>query len=231
VVALGDVDAVADWLREPTGVAVADADSDADIERIVAAWWEHPDVLLAGTAAVIGAAGAHLASSDGPAGEDRPASVGPPRDGPVLVVCGSLHPTARAQLAEIERRHVPIATLVDALTIETLVAAGRLAFVTEIPPGDVDAPVAVAATTALARGVHEVMTAVQLSALVLIGGDTAAAVLGDADVTVHRSIAPGTPVVDVAGFDVPVITRSGGFGSEHALVDLLETLRTGALAP
>ena len=60
----------------------------------------------------------------------------------------------------------------------------------------------------------------------MLGGDTVAAVAGDASVVVHGSIGVGTAWAEVAGFDQPVITRSGGFGSEHALVELIGRCRT-----
>ncbi len=97
---------------------------------------------------------------------------------------------------------------------------------TDIPVGDVDEPVAVAAAAGLARGVADLRRRVPLGALVVIGGDTAAAVLGSADVTVQGSVDPGTAWGTVEGLDVPIVTRSGGFGSDHSLVELLRSIRS-----
>ena len=57
--------------------------------------------------------------------------------------------------------------------------------------------------------------------LIVIGGDTAAALLGDALVVVHGSVRPGTALVESLVVDVPVITRAGGFGAIDALSELL----------
>ena len=218
VVELGGRDRVETWLAAPAGVAVADAATGADIEAAVAAWrGGRDDVVLAGTAAVIGAA----APMRGPAGP------GPVVDGPILVVCGSVHPAARAQLAAAERSGITVTTIADHLSARRLRDDGVLVLATEIPVGDVDEPLAVAAATALAGGVADLRREVELGALVVIGGDTAAAVFGDAAVSVLGTVAPGTAWAEVAGFDMPVITRSGGFGSERALVDLVRsTLRS-----
>jgi len=60
--------------------------------------------------------------------------------------------------------------------------------------------------------------------LIILGGDTAAAVLGDSSVEVYGSVDIGTAWARVTGFGQPVITRSGGFGSDHALVDLVRSM-------
>ena len=213
-----DRDRVGDWLGEPVGVAVADAASDDDIEAVVATWAHgRDDVVLAGTSAVIGAA----VPAHGPVG------AAPVIVGPILVVCGSVHPVARAQLVEAERAGIPVTTLADHLTARRLDEVGVLVLASETPVGDVDEPLAVAAATSLAGGVADLRRDRALGALVVIGGDTAAAVFGESAVSVQGTVAPGTAWARVAGFDMPVVTRSGGFGSERALVDLVRgTLRT-----
>ena len=216
---LTDRHAVASWLASPVGVAVADAASDDDISAIVSAWAgaDH-DVVLAGTSAVIGAAA--------PDGASGVAAARPTTDGPILVVCGSVHPMARAQLAEAERAGIVVATIADDLTARRLGDAGELVLATEIPVGDVDEPLAVAAASSLASGLADLRRDVALGALVVIGGDTAAAVFGHAAVSVRGTVAPGTAWASVDGFEMPVITRSGGFGSDRSLVDLVrKTLR------
>ena len=215
VVEVADTEQLGAWLADPAGIAVADAHSDDDIAAIVDAWAQNPEVVLAGPSAVVGRART---------GHVPPASL-PQLDGPVLVVCGSVHPLARAQLAFAERRGTPVTTLADEITARQLVDHGTLALVTEIPVGDVDAPMAIAAAAGLARGVTDLRARVELAALVLIGGDTAAAVLDGRPAVVHATAGPGTAWVTVDGDPLPVITRSGGFGSEAALVELLRDLR------
>jgi uncharacterized protein YgbK (DUF1537 family) len=167
---------------------------------------------------VVGAAGAAL-------GLGGDAASPPLVDGPILIVCGSVHPAARIQIEVAERQGVPVVHIADDVSARSLADAAALVLATEIPVGDVDEPIAVAAAAGLARGVRELHRLVPLAALVIIGGDTAAAVLGPTDVTVHGSVEPGTAWCSVDDYDVPVITRSGGFGSDQALLDLLRKLR------
>jgi uncharacterized protein YgbK (DUF1537 family) len=153
--------------------------------------------------------------------ESQPPATFDPVSAPVLVVCGSVHPAARAQLAEVARHGVAVATLADDLTVGMLERSTALVLATEIPVGDVDAPLAVAAATTLARGVDELCRRVAVGALIVIGGDTAAAVFRDAPATVYGSVAPGTAWARIGGFSMPIVTRAGGFGGERALFDLI----------
>ncbi len=215
---LADPAAVADWLARPSGVRVADAVDDDMIMSLVRSWVAatagSAGVLLGGTSAVIGAAAVAL-------GGVAPRAAFPKIVGPVLVACGSVHPAARAQLAVAERSGFPVTYLADDISAEALQSSGALVLATEIPVGDVGAPLAVAAAATLARGVATLRERVRLGALFILGGDTAAAVLGSSSVDVHGSVDVGTAWARVDGFDHPVITRSGGFGSDHALVDLI----------
>ena len=218
---LADHAAVVEWLADPAGVRVANAADDRDITALVGEWGRaarlRPDVLLAGTSAVIGAAADVL-------GARRPTAALPPIVGPILVVCGSVHPAARAQLGVAERSGLPVVHLADDLAIGVLQTSGVLVLASEIPVGDVADPMAVAAAATLARGVTAVTEHVDLGALIILGGDTAAAVLGDSLVEVYGSVDIGTAWARLDRFGQPVITRSGGFGSDNALVDLVRSM-------
>jgi 4-hydroxythreonine-4-phosphate dehydrogenase len=204
-----------EWFTDPAGVAVADAGDDAAIDRIVARWQsELPDVVLAGPSAVVGRA-AH-------GGE--PATF-PVIDGPVLVVCGSVHLAARHQLQYADHHGVPVVSIADDITARSLRSHGALVLATEIPMGDVTAPMAVAAASSLARGTADLARSVEIGALVILGGDTAAAVLGRDAVVVRGTIGAGTAWLRADSFDAPVITRAGGFGTEHALLELIHELQ------
>jgi 4-hydroxythreonine-4-phosphate dehydrogenase len=209
------VDDVMGWLEHPGGVRIADASDGDTIAAMVGAWSAGPaDVVLAGTSAVIAAAAPFVT-------ERRPPETFESVSAPVLIACGSVHPAARAQLADVARRGVAVVTLADDVTVRALAESRALVLATEIPVGDVGEPLAVAAATTLARGVDELCRRVVVGALIVIGGDTAAAVFGDAPATVHGSVAPGTAWASVGGFDLPIVTRAGGFGGEGALFDLI----------
>jgi uncharacterized protein YgbK (DUF1537 family) len=216
VVEVTDAQQLATWLAEPAGVVVTDAQTGDDITAILIAWEERAaEVLLAGPSSVVGRARVG----------DLPTTPLPRLDGPILVVCGSVHPLARAQLAYAELRGTPVTTLADDITARQLADHGAVALVTEIPVGDVDEPLAVAAAASLARGVADLRSRVDVAALVVIGGDTAAAVFGPRPAVVHGTVALGTAWATVGDDRLPVITRSGGFGSDAALDELLRDLR------
>ena len=83
------------------------------------------------------------------------------------------------QVGFAEHRGVPVASIADDITARELQRHGALVLVTEIPVGDVSEPMAIAAATSLARGATDLVAQVDLGAMVVIGGDTATAVLGD----------------------------------------------------
>lgn len=213
---IADPERIAAWLADPCGIVVADAQTDGDIESIVAAWERRAvDVVLAGPSSVVGRA----------LPGDLPLTALPRRAGPVLVVCGSVHPLARAQLEFTERRGTPVTTIADDISARQLEEHGVLALVTEIPVGDVDAPMAVAAAAGLARGVADLRSHVEPAVLVVIGGDTATAVLGGRHAQVHGTVGVGTAWATIGDDPLPIVTRSGGFGSDAALDELLRDLR------
>jgi uncharacterized protein YgbK (DUF1537 family) len=140
---------------------------------------------------------------------------------PALIVCGSANAAARRQIAiAVERGAVRAGS-----TEEAVAALGgeRPAIVTVEPLiGRVAPAEAESRVRGLAGQVQAILRSVPtLGALVVIGGDTAAAVLGHATVHVLGSVTPGTAWVESPELSCPVITRAGGFGDERALADLL----------
>lgn len=114
---------------------------------------------------------------------------------PVLVICGSANPIAREQVLQLR---------------------GIEVVATDTPEGELD-PQAVSALAAQARLRIEKL---RPRTVVIIGGETAAAVLGGAPRAVSGFAAPGMPMS--LDDDGPlVITKAGGFGGPDALVDLL----------
>jgi uncharacterized protein YgbK (DUF1537 family) len=209
VTELADMRQLTAWLGRGHGVAVCDAADDADLDRIGAAWRASSNLpLFVGTAGSIAAAIATAALA-------RPLPIAPARS--VLVACGSLHPAARRQVGVLVRSSDPLDQVAVALSPH--VASGDA----------VDDAAAGAAAAELAARVEAALMVRPERALLVVGGDTAAALLGDVAVEVHGTLAAGTPW----GFDTVtrrlVATRSGGFGDDAALVDMVATLLHGRL--
>jgi uncharacterized protein YgbK (DUF1537 family) len=217
VVELSSATDVTGWVQAPRGYAVVDAGTDADIEAVVASWRPNPTAsLLAGPSATVAAAAGN-----------PPWPVARRISGPALVVCGSANPVARRQLAVAADRGTTVAK--DAASAMRAIAARRdTILATPMPTGRVDAEQAEIEIARLAAEAAEVAAkASGLAALVVLGGDTAAALLGNAAVRVLGSVAPGTAWLVSPRFRVPVITRAGGFGDDRAIAELLRgTLRS-----
>jgi D-threonate/D-erythronate kinase len=209
---------VVDWLEVPGGIAVADAATDNDLAAIANRWVGVEGVLFAGTSAAIGAAGARLFDS----GErtERPAV-----DGSVLVVCGSAHPRAAEQVGRAEERGAVVLRDDYKLAIDAVAAGEPTVLATPTPPtppGRLSAETAANTMAALARAVSAVAGRNHLGALVVIGGDTANAVLGPERLDVGGLVVDGTPWSLRPGRERPlIVTRAGGFGGPDALVELL----------
>ncbi len=209
------------WLGgEGPAFAVGDATTDADLERLAALWHAHPDVLLAGTAATIGAAAGAIAGVGA-----APIVARPLVERPVLVVCGSLHPAARAQVdAFIAAGALAVSIEDDPATAVAALRAGRhVVLASGRPNGDSVASRDAAVTAqALAAVVAQLEAATRVPTVILIGGDTAAAVLGDRPVEVGGTVAPGVAWCRPGREAGPlVLTKPGGFGGPTALIGLL----------
>ncbi len=152
------------------------------------------DVLVAGPAGAIGAA---FAARFGDA--ER---VPPPRlELPALVVCGSATAVSRVQVAQLQRARPDIDVLIAPTADGELRADVSLTLADE------------------ANGRLDGVTT-----LVIIGGDTAAALLGDAPRRVHGTVLPGLPwSLDEHDGGPVVVTKAGGFGDEHTLVRLFSS--------
>lgn len=221
VVGCRDLVDLVDWLEVPGGIAVADAATDTDLAAIANRWVGVDGVLLAGTSAAIGSAGARLFESE--ERNDRPVV-----DGPVLVVCGSAHPRAVEQVGRAEERGARVLRDGYEQAHDAVVAGQTIVLAAPEPVGVPSADGAVKALEALVQAVSAITTSHDLGAMVVIGGDTADAVLGPERLDVGGLVVDGTPWSLRPGRDRPlIVTRSGGFGGPDALVDLL----WGALTP
>ncbi len=199
-----DAGAVRAAFAEGARIVVADASTDADVTAAVRAAAGHPAVVVAGPAAVV-ATRVRLAvpGPDDAAIDTWPANGNSGIEEPVLVVSASRHPAALAQCEA---------------------AAARGVLVVQPPAGarveDADLVLAELA----ARVVDHLATDGRLTTVVVVGGDTAAAVIGDQPVTVTGTLGVGVADgrVVLAGRPVRLVTKPGGFGADDAIVALLD---------
>jgi len=121
--------------------------------------------------------------------------------GGVVVVCGSRHPVSRAQ-----------ASAVTGLPGVTVL----------FPPEQLRADAEVVALELSVRA-HDHVHAEGAAVVLLLGGDTADAFVGERAVRMLGSLAPGLAVGEVLVEDrtLTVLTKPGGFGHDRLLVDVL----------
>ncbi len=213
VEAPGAAELVAAWTAGAPAVVV-DAETTDDVGVAVAVA-QGLGALVVGPAAVVGAAASLVAASLAPASLAAASLVAPlvtaasrgagpdglgdgataPRSwqpaGPVVVVCASLHPVARAQLDAARR-------------------AGVEVMATEVPDGPVSTAAAEVAVATLAAAARARVDRGGVGTLVVVGGDTAAAVLGDRSVEVLGSLPGGAALARLD--DLDVVVRPGGYG-------------------
>lgn len=218
-------DDVRRWLNGfGASFAVCDAASWEDLVAVGQAWGAVDDsavgdsnVLLAGTAATI-AASLRLGPSHASPFVVTLAA-------PVLVVCGSVHPVARAQVKALMGAGAECASMEGG--VQRLVAALRRGqpgvLSTAMPAGGVAHHEAQGTADRLAAMALAMVKDVGVQTLIILGGDTAAAMLGPQPVLVGGTVAAGMPWCRRVDGDGPlVITRAGGFGSATSLVELLD---------
>ena len=203
VVGCHDLTDLVDWLEVPGGIAVADAATDNDLAAIANRWVGVDGVLLAGTSAAIGSAGARLFDS-----EER--NERPTVHGPVLVVCGSAHPRAIEQVERAAEHGAQV------------LRDGYELAVDAVADGEPDRARAAGTGRADVGGCgrhgdrprwrgrcRRSPPTHQLGAIVVIGGDTADAVLGPERLDVGGLVVDGTPWSLRPGRDRPLIVTAG----------------------
>ena len=138
---------------------------------------------------------------------------------PALTLCGSLHPVSRGQIAALPG---PVHGPEDGETIvEELRGGADVVVATPLVTGAIHHAQADAMAARLAAGAWKWLDAGRAKALIILGGDTAAAVLGDRPLDVVGSVDTGVPLC-LAGADRrAVLTKGGGIGREDTLLKLL----------
>ncbi|GAC1492310.1 MAG: four-carbon acid sugar kinase family protein [Vulcanimicrobiaceae bacterium] len=227
-------------------IALADAETDADLRALVRAAGSRADVVWVGSAGIVEAlagVAADRATPASPASPARNATRTSPEHAPrVLFLIGSRTATTRAQIADFGR-YATVVTL-DAGTL----AAGSL-----LRNGpDVRAAIARAATALHADGVALVAIGGEMQTderavrkafaiataplvrdrtgltVVLSGGAIARAFcdgVGIVGLDLHHEVAPGTPRSRAIGAPLWIVTKSGGFGPPHAYREVLASIR------
>lgn len=214
----GDLD---EWLTAhpagAVGAVVADLEGPADLAALARSLTAHPDVLLAGTAEAVAASCIAEATADAPhvapTGGTGMALLAPADH--IVVVVGSRHERAHRQVERLRRRR-------DDGRV-TVIAAPEPG-----PSGSVEVATADAVAAELAMAAHRAVTDVGAGRRVLrvvIGGDTAAVVLGDRPRVVLGTVAAGTArSVGLGAATDDAVTRAGSFGGDDALVELVDRL-------
>jgi uncharacterized protein YgbK (DUF1537 family) len=188
-------------------IAVCDAQDDDDLAAIVlAAQAMDQAPLLVGSAGLARPLAALLAARRRPR---------------VLVLCGSLHPAARAQLSHLQQANngsVAILTTAEQIQSEQVEAAPLLS-----------------PAKTLAEQARRWLEAHSPCGIVVTGGDTLHALLHALEahgVDLEQEVAAGIPAGRIAGgpwAGLSIISKAGGFGSPSALADAVQFLMPSIL--
>jgi uncharacterized protein YgbK (DUF1537 family) len=198
---------------------VCDGITDADLEAIiVASRLALPDALLCGSAGLFGA----LAAQYSPVVAEPNADLSARR---VLIVIGSGSSMAHRQLQELQDRyHMAIVG-----TDDTLAAAIMLLHLPPPPANAIlDGPQARAMAEQMAITASQAIRTMQPDLLMLIGGDTAMALLTQLAITelhIQYELLPGISLSSAlarSGEQYQVILKAGSFGDSTTLADLLD---------
>jgi D-threonate/D-erythronate kinase len=218
---------------------VGDAQTDADLQALVAAALQAGIRLFCGSAGLAAVLAGHFPKNNTSGG----AQPFPKRAGPILVVAGSRNPVTAGQVDTARVAGLPVLALdpdfeasphPDAAWLADAVGAhlSRGQDVVLALAGSQDSclgPAAVAQR--LGRWAGFFASAHTLGGLVLTGGDIARASLSALDaggIRLYGEVQPGIPlgtVVAGAQPGLPVITKAGGFGTPDALVQAIQVLR------
>jgi uncharacterized protein YgbK (DUF1537 family) len=182
-------------------VVVWDADDNGEMHDAIQRARAENRVLV-GASGVLGAFARNLLE----AGPPRRVLMPPPR----VALCGSLNPLSREQ---IERADVPIQMVGEAIELsgDTAVVA------TPVPAGEIDDAAALAMAAEASRSVLDVWS--EIGTLIVLGGDTAAALVGNDTLECMGTVAPGIPASGFRG--ICLITKGGGIGEPDTIRELL----------
>lgn len=191
-------------------LVVFDAGDNAELARAAAQCREEDRVPVGSTGGIAAyAAGLRPLEAAAPPTLPRPS----------LVLCGSLHPVSRSQIAALPG---PTFGANDHEAIVDAFNSGANVVVATPPAtGVVEAAAAEAMAARLAASAWTWLAAGEGRSLVILGGDTAAAVLGDRTLRVLGNVDTGVPLCVTEKEGTTVVTKGGGIGSPDTLSKLL----------
>lgn len=202
---------------------VVDAEGDADLRVLASAVRRLPPGWVVGT----GGLARHLWAQAAPV-------AGTGLRGPIVVIVGSHHPSARAQLAQLEAAH-PCVRMADAHRADPHRAdptrRDDAVLVLTTPADRIDPATAV---EALEDQLKEVIALGRPHTVVMTGGATALHVLmrvGADALDVVGELVPGVPIGRIVGglwADAMLATKAGGFGAPGLLDETIGALRAHA---
>ncbi len=213
--------ALAEWPRTTAAVAVADASTDDDLERLARNWSVlQPRPLPVGSAGLARAIAGVVAGSSRKALPDRPGTPNA-KQGPVLLVIGSTHDATRTQLEHLQAGGVTVIRPQAMRAARTLLSQGRHVLVLLDPAR---------ASAAELSVLPEIIQESPIRGLVLCGGDTALVVcrtLEAQGIELEGEVSTGIPYGRLVGgpaSGLRVVTKAGGFGGREALVEAVKFL-------
>ena len=138
---------------------------------------------------------------------------------PALVVCGSLHPLSRVQIAALGCSITPLDAADQALA--TLASGTDAALATATRATAIGDAEAEATAANLARTTWRILAASGAPTLIVLGGDTAAAILGDRELRILGSVDVGVPLAMGENDKLHIVAKGGGIGTPETLQGLL----------
>ena len=206
----------------PPGLSLWDAETDTDLDALVAAG-------RAAQGPVLWAGAAGLAAALARALPAVPRAL-PPLEGPVLGLIGTDHPVMAGQLAAAARHRCLLTGHDDAAAVRAAMARTGLALATLALPAETPRAAAQAAIAAAFANLTAALPAP--GTLFVSGGETARALmapLGASGLTVLGEAFPGVPRARFEGgrwAGVTVLTKSGAFGPPDLFHRLFSPLLT-----
>lgn len=155
---------------------------------------------------------------------------------PLLLVIGSVHPANQQQIASLERQMQSIRIQLSAGCSLAAVERDLLQALQQSPLVLLQMPAARIADSetlrtlqlGLARMVQSVLQQVKIAGLVVVGGETAAAIASALQISaiqILHEIEAGVPLGRMIGGQADsllIVTKAGGFGSEQTLGSIAE---------